>query len=69
MDIIRNLTNPVDCCETPNQVQAPSPLDTLKRTRLQLESKLGEVNEAIAALEANPEIERVLTLLGKAIRY
>lgn len=67
MDILRNITEAG--CDVPKQVSAPSPLDTLKRTRLQLESKLGEVNEAITALEANPEIERVLTLLGKAIRY
>lgn len=67
MDILRNVTEAQ--CEMPKQVSSPSPLDTLKRTKLGLETKLGEVNEAIAALEANPEIEKVLTLLGKAIRY
>jgi len=30
---------------------------------------LKEVNDAIAALEANPEIEKVLTLVGKTVRY
>lgn len=68
MDILRNITSEVSC-DSPKQASSPSPLDTLKRTKLGLESKLSEVNEAIAALEANPEIEKVLTLLGKAIRY
>jgi thymidylate kinase len=30
---------------------------------------LKEINDAISALDANPEIEKVLTLVGKTIRY
>lgn len=30
---------------------------------------LKEINEAIAALDANPEIEKVLTLVSKTVRY
>jgi len=36
---------------------------TAKKERLELE--LSEVNEALAALKANPEIERVINLVTK----
>ena len=34
-----------------------------------LESALSEINEAIAALEANPEVARLLDLVGRAGRH
>lgn len=43
--------------------------EQLKEKRSAIERKLADVNEAIAALEANPEIERVLNLVGKAGRF
>lgn len=69
MDVLRNIGMDTVQCESPKQAISPSPLDTLKRTKIQLEAKLKDVDEAIAALEAHPEIEKVITLLGKAIRY
>lgn len=39
----------------------------MKKNRLELQLK--EVNEAIAALEANPEVARLLELVGRAGRY
>ncbi len=47
-------------------VQSPSVLDNMKRSKLNLEKRLTDVNECIAALEANPEITRVLELIQKA---
>lgn len=41
----------------------------LERKKSNLTRQLGEVNEAIAALDANPEIERVLTLVGRTVRF
>jgi len=61
-----NANPSMDIC---NQVESPSPLDNLKRRKIQLEEKLLDINQAIEALESNPEVERTLTLLNKAIRY
>lgn len=41
--------------------------DRLKSKKLRLESELKDVNEALDALNANPEIARVLSLVGKAV--
>lgn len=54
-------------CDTA-QVQAASPLGELRHRKQRLESQLASVNDAIGALEANPEVEKILTLLAKA-RY
>lgn len=43
-----------------------SPLDTLKQHRSRLAQQLADQDAAIEALEANPEILRVLSLLAKA---
>lgn len=48
--------------------ESPSPLETFKRQRKQLEEKLLNVNRAIEALEANPEVTKVLELIARA-RY
>ncbi len=37
----------------------------LRQQKIHLEAKLAEIDEAIKALEANPEIERVLGLISK----
>lgn len=41
----------------------------LQNVKKRLESQLSEVNEALEALEKNPEIARVLTLVSKASRH
>jgi len=41
--------------------------DRLQNEKRRLESKLSDVNAALAALEANPEVCKVLTLVGKAV--
>jgi hypothetical protein len=40
--------------------------DHLRNKKNRLERELSEVNEAIMALDANPEIARVLSLVSKA---
>lgn len=41
----------------------------LKQRQSHLQSQLDEVNAALAALEANPEIAKTLELVTKATRY
>lgn len=47
------------------QISSPNLTDRLENEKQILEARLAEVNEAIAALKANPEIERVLNLVGR----
>lgn len=49
-------------------VESPSILDNMKRQKSMFEERLNSVNECIEALEANPEITRVLELINKT-RY
>lgn len=49
----------ISLMRNPNMTQ----ILTAKKERLELE--LSEVNEALAALKANPEIERVINLVTK----
>lgn len=55
-----------EVANSPKLAESPSPLDTLKRKKLGLESKLKDVDAAIEALEANPGVCQVLELLAKA---
>ncbi len=47
------------------RISTPSVPELLRFKRTLLEQQLKEVNDAIAALEANPEIEKVLHLVSK----
>jgi hypothetical protein len=49
-------------CELTNTVT-----DRLTSEKRRLESKLADVNAALDALAANPEVAKVLTLVGKAV--
>jgi cell division protein FtsB len=46
-----------------------SPMEQLKATRTRKADEIKDLDEAIAALEKVPELDRVLHLLGKAMRY
>ena len=63
--------SPSECCDVPTAGRAREL--TVKERLLDQRSRytetLKEINDAIAALDANPEIEKVLTLVGKTIRY
>jgi chaperonin cofactor prefoldin len=52
----------MDSCEVENTVT-----DRLVNEKRRLESKLADVNAALDALKANPEVAKVLTLVGKAV--
>lgn len=54
------------CCDTTVENSVNGRLQNVKK---RLESQLTEVNEALEALEKNPEIARVLTLVSKASRH
>lgn len=47
------------------QIVRPTLTAHLEQEQSTLEARLAEVKEAISALKANPEIERVLNLVGK----
>lgn len=51
------------------QLRQPSVLESLQQQRASVVQRLESIDRAIAALEANPGIEEVLTLLGKVGRY
>jgi hypothetical protein len=46
-------------------LQNPTMTEILLAKKERLESELSEVNEALTALRANPEIERVINLVTK----
>lgn len=50
-------------------IQPPSVLAQLKQQRERAQAQLQDLNQAIEALEANPETVRILDLLGKVRRY
>lgn len=54
-------------CEKQACDVTPSILEKLTRTRARLSAELANTNKAIEALESNPEIARVLELVGKAV--
>jgi hypothetical protein len=51
--------------DSPKVVSNPSPMGRLKQQQLYHTEKLRQVNEAIQALEENPQVNRVLELLAK----
>lgn len=63
MDILSNT-----CGEevSPKQCISPSMLDNLKRRQREAAERLNDLNAAIAAMEANPEVAKVLELVAKA---
>lgn len=47
------------------QIKMPTIQDRLKQRKFQLESSLQDINEALNALEANPEVLKILCLISK----
>lgn len=62
MDI---LSNPCGEQALTKQCESPSMLDNLKRRQRDAAERLNDLNAAIAALEANPEVAKVLELVAK----
>lgn len=48
-------------------LRQPSVMENLQRQKASLSERLAAVDAAIAALEAHPEVEQILTLLVKVI--
>jgi len=55
-------------CEA-KQLAKPSPRETLIDSKRRLEEKLVQLNEAIDFLDENPDFEKGMTLLNRALRY
>jgi hypothetical protein len=47
------------------KLQEPSLVERLKLSKTDLEERLQQVNEALEALEKNPEVERILHLVTR----
>jgi hypothetical protein len=61
-----DLVGTKDCCEVRTQ-EVPL-LKKLQESRAKLQKQIDEHDEAIKALEANPEFEKMLNVLGKVSR-
>ena len=51
------------------EIRRPTLTERLKQERQAHADKLTELDSAIAALEANPEVQRILDLVQKVARY
>ena len=59
-------TSDGQCGDMPTpSCESPSVVENLKRRKLSLTKQLSDVNNALAALEDNPEVMKVLELLAK----
>lgn len=61
--------NEYPMCAEKEPLTKPDLKEGLVNRKLRLESQLKEINEAIVILEENPEIARVLDLIGRAGRH
>jgi len=57
--------SPKPCAEVCTDSGRPSVKARLERQKVELETQLKRVNEALDALNANPEVARVLELVSK----
>jgi len=56
------------CCDSPSAYRQPTAREQLLQQREVLEKQLGVVNDALGALDKNPELEEFLTIVGRAVR-
>lgn len=56
-------------CPSGMACRPPTVREQLNQQREQLTARLKEVDEAIAALDENPAVEKVLTLVGRTVRF
>ena len=59
-----NIKNQVSC-DTPMRNIQPTIEDRLLRRKAQLEADLADVNNALEALQANPEVLKIMCLISK----
>lgn len=50
------------------QIAPSGPIDNLRTQKANLEGRLKTINEALDALEKNPQLAEVLQLVGRALR-
>lgn len=51
------------------ELRPPTVREQLLQQKEALTARLKEVDEAIAALDENPAVEKVLTLVGRTVRF
>ena len=61
---VDNIKNQVSC-DTPMRNIQPTIEDRLLRRKAQLEADLADVNNALEALQANPEVLKIMCLISK----
>lgn len=59
------------CAEVPAncEIRRPTLTERLKGERQDIAGRLAELDAAIAALEANPQVQTILDLVQKVARY
>lgn len=67
MDSIGAMINTQEDCSLKQLDVASSITDRLNNKKRKLETELAETNAALDALEKNPEVAKVLTLVGRAM--
>lgn len=50
---------------TRDEIKMPTVVDRLTQRKFQLQSSLKDVTEALEALEANPEVMKIINLVSK----
>ncbi len=60
-----SMNEPMCCGNSEMPAIQKSFLDRMMERKMKTEAELAEINSAIAALEANPEVEKVLTALAR----
>jgi hypothetical protein len=61
--------NALSQCDSPKACVQLDLRGNLTESKNRLEQRLADVNAAIDALDKNPEVARLLELVGKASRY
>lgn len=60
---------PVPTTDCKVKTYQPTLTERLKREQADLSDRLAEINAALSALEANPQVQAVLDLVQKVARY
>lgn len=63
------LNQMVECGSADCAPKRVSITEGLESRKARLQGQLREIDDALTALQANPEIEKVLNLVGKATRH
>jgi len=64
-----DVNGPMETAAKCLEINRPTLTERLKQERIDLSKRLSELDAAISALEANPQVQTILDLLQKVARY